>query len=137
MMHWAAQYIGLPWVSGGNGPDEFDCWGFVRFIKAKHFNTQVPVIDVDATNVRTVLKCFKEHPELSRYDIHESNPQAGDVVLLRHSRHPVHCGIWIDVDGGGVLHCAQGGGVVFQKPTALKLAGWSGLQFYRLKEEFR
>lgn len=137
MMHWANHYLGLPWVSGGTGPDEFDCWGFVRHIMREHFNHEVPVIDVDATNLRSVLTAFRQHPELERYEVHQDNPQLGDVVLMRHTKHPTHCGIWIDADGGGVLHCSRGSGVVFQSLQSLKNTGWSGVVFYRLKCEFK
>lgn len=136
-MHWAAQYIGRPWVSGGVGPNEFDCWGFVRHIKRVHEGIDLPIIAVDATSPRAVAKAFREHPELQRYEIHDKEPIPGDVVLMKHSKHPTHCGVWIDANGGGVLHCAQGMGVVFQKLHSLHAAGWAGVLFYRLKSEFQ
>jgi hypothetical protein len=40
-------------------------------------------------------------------------------------------GVWLDVDGGGVLHCAEGAGVVFQRSDAIKLNGWAVEGFYR------
>lgn len=36
-----------------------------------------------------------------------------------------------DTDGGGVLHCAQASGVVFQRPEALSLNGWTVEGVYR------
>ncbi|TAN71888.1 MAG: DUF87 domain-containing protein [Magnetospirillum sp.] len=50
--------------------------------------------------------------------------------FLRRSRHPIHVGVWLDVDGGGVLHCAEGAGVVFQRSDALALNGWAIEGFY-------
>ena len=40
----------------------------------------------------------------------------GDCVLMRQARYPVHVGVWLDADGGGVLHCSGDCGVVFQRP---------------------
>lgn len=136
MNHWAIDYIGRPWVCGGLGPDEFDCWGFVRYIKKHHFDEDVPVLDVNALNLRSVLKTFRESPEFDRHELVDK-PRHGDIVVLRHSKNPTHCGIWIDVDGGAVLHCVRNAGVVFQSLDSLKKTGWSGLAFYRLKDEFK
>jgi cell wall-associated NlpC family hydrolase len=136
MNHWATQYLGMPWVSGAVGPAQFDCWGFVRHVKRVHEGIELPVISVDATDPRLVLKAFRQHPELQRYEVHDKSPKAGDVVLMKHCKHPTHCGLWVDVDGGGVLHCAQGSGVVFQSLNSLKATGWAGVLFYRLKSEF-
>ena len=43
---------------------------------------------------------------------------------MRQSRHPVHVGIWLAVDGGDVLHAARDIGVVFQDPADLAGHGW-------------
>lgn len=132
----AIQYLGRPWVSGSAGPDSFDCWGFVRYIKRVHESVHLPPVCVDAQDSRAVLKAFKQAPELSRFEL-QQKPLGGDLVLLKHSKHPTHCGLWLDLDGGGVLHCAQGVGVVFQSLSSLKKTGWAGLLFYRLKPEFQ
>lgn len=56
---------------------------------------------------------------------------ADRMSLAAHARHPSHVGVWVDVDGGGVLHCINGAGVVFQPIKALKAGGWGHLEFYR------
>lgn len=38
------------------------------------------------------------------------------------------------VDGGGVLHCVRGNGVVFQDIASLNLCGWFLHSYYRVKE---
>ena len=43
---------------------------------------------------------------------------------MRQSRHPVHVGLWLNVDGGGVLHAARDIGVVFQNTWDLAAHGW-------------
>jgi cell wall-associated NlpC family hydrolase len=78
MNHWAIQYLNKPWVSGGVGPDEFDCWGFVRYLKRQREGIELPVIAVDGNDPRAVLKAFRQHPELQRYAVHETRRCSAD-----------------------------------------------------------
>ena len=90
----------------------------------------MPEIPVDAANLRAVLSGFRDHPERERWKLLE-RAREGDAVLMRQSRHPVHVGIWLAVDGGGVLHAARDIGVVFQDPADLTAHGWRIEGFYR------
>ncbi|MBI5162683.1 MAG: C40 family peptidase [Magnetospirillum sp.] len=128
-MHWAAAYIGLPWPAHGSGPDMFNCWEFVRMVQARQFGRVLPDI-ANPEDTLAMGRTFRDHPERRRW-VSESEPTEGDCVLLRRSRHPIHVGIWLEVDGGGVLHCSQDSGVVFQRPDALRLNGWAVEGFYR------
>lgn len=126
--HWASAYIGEDWVRGVN-----DCWGFCRRVWLEQFGLAVPIIDVDTENALMVAQAFRDHTERARwYEIIE--PREGDAVLMAHYRYASHVGIWIDADGGGVLHCEKGAGVVFSTRQALARAGWRGLRFYRREE---
>jgi cell wall-associated NlpC family hydrolase len=128
-MHWASALIGLPWSAHGSGPDLFNCWEFVRMVQARHFGRTLP----DIANPEDTLglgRAFRDHPERRRWDKVPRSAE-GDCVLLRQSRHPIHIGIWLDVDSGGVLHCSREAGVVFQRPDALRLNGWLVEGFYR------
>lgn len=124
-MHWAFDYIGQPWVHG-----EHDCWGFVRRVQFERFGRVVPAFDVDAYNRMACARAVVANPERSNW-ILVAVPEEGDCVLLAHARHPSHVGLWVDADGGGVLHCLRGDGVVFQSIKALKASGWGHLEFYR------
>ena len=128
--HWANQYIGLPWVAGARGPDAYDCWGLFLAVQRCHFAHDLPEIPVSADDLRAVLGAFRDHPERQRWQKVEC-VKAGDAVLLRQSRHPVHVGVWLDVDGGGVLHAVKDAGVVYQKLPELLLHGWRIEGFYR------
>ena len=101
MTHFANKYIGCPWVAGAQGPDSFDCWGFVRFVLLHEYGYNVPP----------------------------------DVVLMRQAKNPVHAGLWLDIDGGGILHCVRGSGVVFQNIASLNLSGWFIDSYYRVKNK--
>jgi hypothetical protein len=131
---WAAQYIGLPWVAGARGPDAYDCWGLFLAVQRCHFARDLPEIPVNADDLRAVLGAFRDHPERQRWQnvaYTKDHAQEGDAVLLRQSRHPVHVGVWLDVDGGGVLHAVKDAGVVYQKLPELLLHGWRVEGFYR------
>ena len=123
--HWAAAYIGTPWIARRH-----DCWAFARRVWAERFGLDVPAVDVDALDARAVLRAFRDHPERGHW-VEVDQPREGDGVLLSHSRHPSHVGVWIDIDGGGVLHCDRHSGVVFATHSALERCGWGSLRYYR------
>lgn len=128
-VHWAFSYFNTPWVSGGEGPG-YDCYTFSRMIQRKHFGIDMPAIDVNPEDFRAVAMEMKSSHEKKRWQP-SSSPAEGDFVLMAHAKYPSHAGIYLDVDGGGVLHCVRGSGVVFASLAALKLSGWSHLEFYR------
>ncbi len=133
MPHFANKYIGRPWVAGAQGPDSFDCWGLVRFVLLHEYGYNVPPVNINPNNLRDVLSAF--HADLAfQAFVEVDKPQDGDVVLMRQAKNPVHAGIWLDVDGGGVLHCVREIGVVFQDIASLNLCGWFLHSYYRVKE---
>jgi cell wall-associated NlpC family hydrolase len=133
MNHWAEAYIGKPWCVAADGPDAFDCWGLVVDIQRQHYGRTLEIIPVEQDNLRQLIRTIETHPV--RQDWQPTNtPNEGDVVLLRQSRHPIHVGVWLDVDGGGVLHAERQSGVVFQEQHSLSLSGWKIEGFYRYAE---
>ncbi len=130
-MHWAAAYIGLPWEATANGPRAYNCWSFVRHVQKAHFGLDLPEIP-NPEDLRLLAESFRDHPERARWK-NVGLPQEGDCVLLRMSRVPIHVGVWLCEMGGGVLHCARGAGVVYQRLDALDLNGWKIAGFYRFK----
>lgn len=125
--------IGLPWVAGARGPEAYDCWGLFLAVQRQHFGRDLPEIPVDAFNLRAVLDAFTAHPERQRWQP-VSEAEEGDAVLMRQSRYPVHIGVWLDIDGGGVLHAVRHAGVVFQTLAALNAHGWRLEGHYRFKD---
>jgi len=130
MMHWAFDYLGLPWISGHAGPGSFDCWGLVRHVQKNHFNRELPPVVVDADNVRAVVNEFTGNSERKNW-LEVESPVEGDCLLLSQSKEPTHVGIWLDIDGGGLLHAVQGVGVVFSSRSNLRLLGYNVLGAYR------
>lgn len=132
MSHWANLYIGLPWESGAQGPEAFDCWALVRHVQQRHYGRELPIIAVDADDMAAVAATFSGHPERARW-AHVETPQDGDCVLTRKGRDIDHVGVWLDVDAGRVLHAIRGSGVVATSLQALRRMGWQP-EFYRFKE---
>jgi cell wall-associated NlpC family hydrolase len=131
MKHWAADYIGIPWVSGGNDLDGFDCWGLFRFIQKQHYGIELPIIDIDAHCQKSVLREFGSNPQRKFWQS-VAVPQDGDGVLMRMASAPCHVGVWVeDEDGGGVLHCHKEGGTVFHKAQNLSASFWKIIGYYR------
>jgi hypothetical protein len=131
--YWATELIGRPWHAGARGPDAFDCWGLFLAIPRDPCGRDRPEIPVNANDLRAVVSTFRSHPERQRWAV-VVQPVEGDAVLLRQSRHPVHVGVWLEIDGGGVLHAVKDAGVVFQKLPDLLLHGWRVEGFYRFVE---
>lgn len=125
--------IGLPWVAGARGPEAYDCWGLFLTVQRQQFGRDLPEIPVDALDLRAVLNAFTAHPERQRWQS-VSAAEEGDAVLMRQSRYPVHIGVWLDIDGGGVLHAVRHAGVVFQSLAALDAHGWRIEGHYRFKD---
>ena len=125
MTHWATAYIGEPYVPQAN-----DCWAFCRRVWAERFGLEVPAVALEVNNLRSITRAISRHPERLLWAPVEY-PREGDAVLMAHNRYPCHVGLWVDADGGGVLHCVERSGVVFSNPQALERAGWARLQFYR------
>lgn len=135
MSHWAADYIGKGWAAGAEGPDAFDCWTFLRHVYRAHYSIDLPLIDSTlADNYRATANAIASQPDRGNWTQVVDAPRDGDAVLLAHSRHPTHVGVWLEVDGGGVLHCVHGAGVVFSALSALARGGWGRIEYYRRKE---
>lgn len=126
-MSWA-DYIGIPWQAGAQGPDAYDCMGFFRTVQARHFGLEMPIIiapDYDDANALAAL--FGTHDERTRWGRIDA-PVHGSAVLVH---RPMHIGTWLNVDGGGVLHCVRGPGVVFTSDSAWPVSGFGRREYFR------
>jgi len=85
IVHTALQYLGRPYVRGGESPSGFDCSGFVHYVMGQHG------IDVS----RTSPALFREGRPVSRSQLHP-----GDVVFFRNTyrRGISHVGIYINAN---------------------------------------
>lgn len=130
-----ASLIGKPWVKGGVGPEEFDCWGLVCYVRHCLYEDVLPSIQTpEKLTKQWMVKQFSRHEELRRWkEIESSNglvqAAEGSVVLMGRQRNPIHCGIWFEKEQK-VLHCCEPDGVVFQGLMTLKTYSWGMVKFY-------
>ena len=130
MSHWAADYIGLPWEYGKEGPEAFDCWGFVRAVQRDRFGVDMPAVPAPESWAHAHA-LIEQHDERRNWE-RVREPREGDLVLMARNRLPVHIGVLIGANGKlGVLHCVQPSGVVFNTVQSLASCGWGALTYYR------
>lgn len=118
--------LGKPWQAGADGPDAYDCWGLVRAYYRHVLGVVLPIVDVDALSPLDIRREFAA--EAHRHGWHPCAPGDHAAVLMGKNARPSHVGVWWQ---GSVLHCVEGAGVVYQRPLALRLAGWHVLGAYR------
>lgn len=72
---YAAQFLGKPYVWGGNGPDVFDCSGFTKYVYA-HFGVDLPRVAADQANVGTAVSPDQLQP--------------GDLLFFANASEGIH-----------------------------------------------
>ena len=93
IVDYAKQYLGVPYVWGGNGPNSFDCSGFTKYVYA-HFGYSI--------NRRA------SHQLQNGVSVDRSELQAGDLVFFYNGKDstPVsHVGIYIG--DGDFIHASS------------------------------
>ncbi|EJW12728.1 hypothetical protein A33M_1698 [Rhodovulum sp. PH10] len=118
--------INAPWTRDGR-----HCWRLVADVQRDLFGRALPpVLDAgcgggEGRRYRRGL--FAQHAERGRW--HEvGRPVHGAVALMRR-RAAVegdyeHAGVWLELDGGGVLHTDAPHGVVLDSLRDLGARGW-------------
>jgi len=123
--HWAETYLGDAWVAGTH-----DCWAFARRVWRERFGLAVPAIDFAAHSALACRRALAQQPERQNW-LEVMQPAEGDAVLMGKNARPAHVGVWVAANGGAVLHCLEGAGVVCNSLTALQINGWRVLGYYR------
>lgn len=122
--------LGRPWHLGAQGPEAFDCWSLFRLVQREVFGREVPMVQLPEDTPRSAVSALlASHPGRSLW-----RPVAraghGCGVEMTSVRTPLHVGVWLAVDGGLVLHCAEPAGVTVDRLLALKAQGWRRFRFY-------
>ena len=124
----ASQYVGIPWEAGAQGPQAFDCMAFFGHVQRQHFGIEVPqIIAPDYDDPAVLVDLFSHHEERSRW-VKVDKPEHGCAVLIH---RPMHIGVWLDADGGGVLHCVRGAGVVFTRDPVWRWSGFGRREYFK------
>jgi len=107
---WINDYIGIPYIHNGRDMKGLDCYGLCKLIYQEEYSEELPdwllqEFDLKATNeaISSVVTSgsFTEVKE----------PSDGDFVVCFRTRAAHHMGLYY---GRGVLHCANGIGVVYE-----------------------
>jgi cell wall-associated NlpC family hydrolase len=129
--HWIINYLGKPWESGAQGPDAFDCWSLVRTVQADIYGRTLPIVEVDGLNNDAIANAFSTSNEYANWLLVDT-PQEGDCVITKSApNRPDHVGIWVNVDGGRILQCVYGSGVVAITISATKKLIGQHIEFWR------
>jgi hypothetical protein len=129
MTHWAEKFIGMPWVNGAQGPDSFDCWGFVRHVYRVERGIDLPILEIDADKPLAIRHAIaNEKTRTTWLPVDFTALDDFDVVLLSKAQHPDHVGVWTN---GALLHCIRELGVCYQTRQSLYRSGWNIVSCYR------
>ena len=131
--HWTVPYVGRAYDVAGEGPAEFNCWSFFRYVQREHFGRDIPAVPMPA-DLRGTMKLFRDRSDSFGWRRLEGNeaPIDGDAVLMTHRDRPHHIGIHVaSVPGGAVLHCVEGVGTTLPLLFHLEIAAWHITGIYR------
>jgi cell wall-associated NlpC family hydrolase len=126
---WVNNYIGIPYLFGGDTLDGADCWGLVRIILRNEYKKELPDYYHDDPLQHRVAQLVKSSLATAPVDKTE-NPEPGDIVLLKIIGFPCHIGI---VAGNGfMVHTLHGHDSALESYTGSK---WSKRMegFYRVR----
>lgn len=123
-----SSYIGIPWEAGAQGPDAFDCMAFFKHVQKEHFGVDVPqIIAPDYQDQCAIADLFACHEERQKWP-RIARPEHGCAVIIH---RPLHIGVWLDIDGGGTLHCVTGAGVIFTSDASWAVSGFGRKEFFK------
>jgi cell wall-associated NlpC family hydrolase len=124
--------IGKPWISGAGGPDSFDCWGLLRFVLRELRGVTLSEYGgVRETGLARMLRTASI--ELPNWEA-LAKPVHLCGVAMSSGRRIEHVGLWIADGNGGILHCHESAGVVFQSVAGIRQTGFQNITYYQLRQ---
>lgn len=129
MKHWAIEFIGKKWVQHARGPDEFDCWGLLIWVYRKRYGVELP--DVPGADLKTFFRLMNAEFKAPTVWTEVKKPFEGCGVALGGTEFYHHVGLWLDVDGGLVLHSASQKNITAQSLRGLQASGMRRFAFYK------
>lgn len=122
---------GYTWAIDGDGPTAFNCWNFLRHIQRKHFRKELPEALLD--NEEFLRAMFVENMQAGVWQP-VYPPNHGDAVLLKGGSDP-HVGVYLDIDGGMVLHAMRGFNILATPLRNLSMLSFGRVIYYRINKE--
>lgn len=115
-------------------PAGLHCWELVRQCQRVVFSRELPPVLVRPGNMRELVGLMDLRHSYPGW-VEVDGPAHGAVVFMTRHGHEAakaacHAGVWLDLDGGGVLHTDEPHGVVFESIPELTARNWADLSFY-------
>lgn len=126
--HWAAAYIGKPWAPDGFGPEVFSCWGLIRWIYRERYDIDLPEFPI-ITDPFEIARAMRHQQNIGDW-FPIAKPLDGCVVGMSSHQSFHHVGLYIEADGGMVLHACEGKGTICQSIHNLPAHGWNRVAYY-------
>ena len=125
---WVSALIGKPWRSGARGPDAFDCWGLLAWVYLQQRGIVLnPLPDLDPKDLGQVAKAARLESVNWQQVLW---PQHLAAVAMSTGVRIHHVGVWLDIDGGLVLHTTENSSVVAQTLVSLRNSGITTIKYY-------
>ena len=134
-MEWALDYLNKPWTKGGRGPDTFDCWGLVYHIYKTHLGIMLPSYpNINASNLRQVRDTITNGALEETWNELDAPVNCCVVAMSKNTKSLHHVGIYLETDGGLILHSTPNACVIAQSERDLKKWGFQRIEYYQFKE---
>jgi hypothetical protein len=121
--------IGRPYEPAG-----LHCWELVRACQGAVFGRGLPPVLVAPERKRELIGMMDLRHNYPGWREIEAPAHGAVVFMTRHghdvSKAACHAGVWLDLDGGGVLHTDDPHGVVFESLPEIAARNWADLSFY-------
>lgn len=110
------------------------CWELVRLCQEMLFGQVLPPVLVAPERKRELIGLMDlRHSYPGWREVEQ--PEHGAVVFMTRKgqgaeRAACHAGVYLDLDGGGVLHTDDPHGVVFETAPELTARNWADLSFF-------
>lgn len=130
MNHWALNYIGLPYRSGGRDREGVDCWGLLRLIYGERKGIVLPELPgIDASSVLEISREILDGQQGNWFEVRTPADMDAVAMSMRDVLH--HVGVWTTADGGRVIHSWKGASVVADTIRNLKWRGIRTIRFFK------
>lgn len=115
-MKWLNQYVGKPFVDGGRGPDNYDCWGLVCAVYKNQFGIELPSYgSISSSDLLKVRREIEAGVAIDSPWRQVCKPSEFDVAVMRlpNGRRYGHVGVY--TGDGHILHVQSATGVVMDR----------------------
>lgn len=105
---WVNAYMRCVFAPRQYGPYAYDCWGLVWHVCKYHAGIELPRFDdveYQLQRINAEIQGQKLSDDWHRVD----SPTEFDVVLMQRAGEAYHVGVFLEVDGGKVLHACPDG----------------------------